>query len=162
MNTPPADNLALHQAVALARPGDVLVVDCGSYREAGQWGGALMLAAKARGIAGLITNGSVRDTDELIENGFPVFSRGIAIKDAMKPPAARICETLLFDGVIVEPGDRVRADAHGIVFVSRDGAADILAKAEARIAKEEAFIQRIRNGESPLDPYGSPAYSRAR
>src|SRR5690606_13115284 len=70
---PPADNLALHQAIYLAEPGDVLVVDCGGFREAGQWGGILMEAARARGIAGLITNGSVRDTDELITAGFPVF-----------------------------------------------------------------------------------------
>lgn len=159
---PPADNLALHQALYLAQPGDVLVVDCGGYTEAGQWGGILMEAAKARGIAGLITNGSVRDTDELIEGGFPVFSRGISIKGTAKNPGARIGVPILFEGVTVEPGDLVRADADGIVFVSRDRAADTLTKSKARIAKEDDFTRRIRNGESTLDLYGFPAYSQAR
>ena len=162
IKSPPADNLALHQALYLARPGDVLVVDGGGYTEAGQSGGILMEAAKARGIAGLITNGSVRDTDELIEGGFPVFSRGISIKGTAKNPGARIGETIVFEGVRVEPGDLVRADADGIVFVSRDRAADVLAKAKARIAKEEDFTRRIRNGESTLDLYGFPAYAQPR
>ena len=157
---PPKDNLALHQALYLAEPGDVLVVDCGSYTEAGQWGGILMEAAKARGVAGLITNGSVRDTDELIEGGFPVFSRGISIKGTAKNPGARIGEPLVFEGIAVAPGDLVRADADGIVFVTKETAADALDKSRARIAKEDDFTRRIRNGESTLDLYGFPAYSK--
>jgi 4-hydroxy-4-methyl-2-oxoglutarate aldolase len=158
---PPADNLALHQALYLAEPGDVLVVDCASHTEAGQWGGILMEAAKARGIAGLITNGSVRDTDELIEGKFPVFSRGISIKGTAKNPGARIGEPMIFEGVSVAPGDLIRADADGIVFVSKETAAAVLEKSRARIAKEDDFTRRIRNGETTLDLYGFPAYSKA-
>ena len=158
---PPADNLALHQALYLAEPGDVLVVDCGRNIVAGQWGGILMEAAKARGVAGLITNGSVRDTDELIEAGFPVFSRGISIKGTAKNPGARIGEPNIFEGVSVAPGDLVRADADGIVFVPKDAAAAVLEKSRARIAKEDDFTRRIRNGETTLDLYGFPAYSKA-
>ena len=157
---PPGDNLALHQALYLAEPGDVLVVDCGGHTEAGQWGGILMEAAKARGVAGLITNGSVRDTDELIEGGFPVFSGGISIKGTAKNKGARIGEPVVFEGVAVAPGDLVRADADGIVFVAKDDAAKVLEKSRARIAKEEDFTLRIRNGKSTLDLYGFPAYSK--
>lgn len=163
IKTPPGDNLALHQTLYLAEPGDVLVVECGGYTEAGQWGGILMEAAKARGVAGLITNGSVRDTDELIAGGFPVFSRGISMKGTAKNPGgARIGEPLVFGGVAIAPGDLVRADADGIVFVAKNEAPDVLAKSRARIAKEEEFTRRIRNGESTLDLYGFPAYSRRR
>lgn len=157
---PPADNLALHQALYLAAPGDILVVDCGSCTEAGQWGGILMEAAKARGVAGLITNGSVRDTDELIEGGFPVFSRGVSIKGTTKNPGARIGEPIVFEGILVAPGDLVRADADGIVFVAKDIAAEVLKKSRARVAKEDDFTRRIRSGETTLDLYGFPAYAR--
>ena len=157
---PPGDNLALHQALYLAEAGDVLVVDCGGYTEAGQWGGILMEAAKARGVAGLVTNGSVRDTDELIDGRFPVFSKGISIKGTAKNTGARIGEPLVFEGVSVEPGDLVRADADGIVFVERQSAAAVLEKSRARIAKEDDFTRRIRNGETTLDLYGFPTYSK--
>lgn len=158
---PPADNLALHQALYLAEPGDVLVVDCASHTEAGQWGGILMEAAKARGVAGLITNGSVRDTDELIAGNFPVFSRGISIKGTSKNAGARIGEPIVFEGVRVAPGDLVRADADGIVFVPKENAGAVLEKSLARIAKEDDFTRRIRNGETTLDLYGFPAYPKA-
>ena len=157
---PPGDNLALHQALYLAEPGDVLVVDCGGYTEAGQWGGILMEAAKARGVGGLVTNGSVRDTDELIAGRFPVFSRGISIKGTTKKPGARIGGPLVFEGAAVMAGDLVRADADGIVFVSRRDARAVLDRARARIDKEEAFTRRIRAGQSTLEIYGFPAYSK--
>jgi 4-hydroxy-4-methyl-2-oxoglutarate aldolase len=68
----PGDNIMVHKAIYVAKPGDVLLVDTGSYVEGGLWGGIMTEAAKQRKIAGLVTNGSVRDTDEIGQMDFPV------------------------------------------------------------------------------------------
>ncbi len=66
---PPGDNLAIHRAIALAGPGDVLVVDAGGYTGAGHWGEITTVAAQARGIAGLVIDGSVRDSRPILAQG---------------------------------------------------------------------------------------------
>ena len=75
--SPPKDNLWLHRAIYEAKPGDVLVVDVGNYYEAGYWGEIMATAAVARGIAGIVINGGVRDCRRMIEMGFPTFSNGL-------------------------------------------------------------------------------------
>jgi len=157
----PGDNLLIHQALYLSRPGDVLVVDCGGYLEAGQFGGILMEAAIGRGVAGFVTNGAVRDTAEIIERGFPVFSRGISIKGTTKFPAGRIGEPIAVGGVDIRPGDLVRGDCDGIVVVAREEAAEALEKSRARIAKEDAITAAIRQGKTTLELYGFPAHGRS-
>ena len=66
----------LHKAIYVARPGDVIVADAKGFTEAGAWGEIMAVAAQARGIAGLVFNGAVRDSQAMTELGFPVFSRG--------------------------------------------------------------------------------------
>ncbi len=73
---PPGDNLMLHVAVAGAIPGEVLVAQCHDFT-VGVWGEVLMTAARARGIAGLILDGAVRDVAALERSGFPVFCRAV-------------------------------------------------------------------------------------
>lgn len=73
----------LHKAVAIAEPGDVLVA-CVGCTEAGYWGEILTVAAQARGIAGLVLDGSVRDGLAIKKRGFPVFSRGLCMKGTVK------------------------------------------------------------------------------
>src|SRR5207244_9753739 len=70
------DNLVIHHALAGAGPGHILVVDLGGGTEAGHWGELMSIAAKARGLAGVIVDGAVRDRSLLAEVGFPVFHAG--------------------------------------------------------------------------------------
>src|SRR6478672_10233205 len=79
VSCPPRDNLMLHHAVALAAPGNVLVATAERYQLAGAWGEVLSVAAQARGIAGLVIDGAVRDIEAITQRRFPVFSRGLAI-----------------------------------------------------------------------------------
>ncbi len=72
----PGDNLAVHVAVAAAPAGAVLVVDVGDVPDRGYWGEVLTTAAQARGLAGLVIDGCVRDVAALERLAFPVFSRG--------------------------------------------------------------------------------------
>src|SRR3989441_4387955 len=80
---PPGDNLMLHAAVADAAPGDVLVAQCHDFTF-GVWGEVLMTAAQARGIAGLILDGAVRDVGALERAGFPIFCRAVSMRAATK------------------------------------------------------------------------------
>ena len=76
----PGDNLMLHKAIYVARPGDVIVADAQGFVEAGAWGEIMTVAAQARSLAGLVFNGGIRDAAEIAQLGFPAFSVGLSIK----------------------------------------------------------------------------------
>jgi len=113
----PADNLAIQYAVTIARPGDVLVVDAKSFTEAGPWGDVLSLYAQQVGLAGLVIDGSVRDSQAIVDMGFPVFSRGVSIKGTGKFQPGEVNTPICCAGVSVQPGDLIVGDADGVVVV---------------------------------------------
>ncbi|MBP2228154.1 4-hydroxy-4-methyl-2-oxoglutarate aldolase [Azospirillum agricola] len=147
----PTDNLMIHIAVALAKPGDVLVVDFKGMTEAGPWGDVLTAAAKARGIAGLVIDGCVRDATTIRGMDFPVFCRGTSMKGTNKTDAGGTVNTgIACGGVLVSAGDLVVADDDGVVVVPQAQAADTLAKAAAREAAEEGYREKLGEGETTL------------
>lgn len=150
----PGDNLILHKAIYVAQAGDVIVADAEGFREAGPWGEIMTVAALARGIAGLIINGSVRDAEAIDALGFPVFSCGLCIKGTEKTSLGLINHPLAMDNVIIHPGDLVIGDCDGIVAVPGEEAEDVLRNALAREEKEKTIKERLRQGESTLDIYG--------
>jgi len=151
VDCPPADNLAIQYAATIARPGDVLVVDAKGYLEAGTWGDVLTEFAQVRGLAGLVIDGSVRDTRGIVSMGFPVFSRGVSIKGTGKFAPGKINVPITCAGARVRPGDVVIGDADGVVVVDGQDVASVLALAEARVAKEDAFRQEFREGKTLLE-----------
>ena len=154
VDTRPADNLMVHYALTKARPGDVLVVDAKGFSEAGLWGDILTLAAQQAGIAGLVVDGMVRDSDVIIEMGFPIFSRGLSIKGTNKVQPGRVNEPIRCAGVTVHPGDIVVGDRDGVVVVPADRAASVLAAAEEREAKEEALRAELKAGKTTVELLG--------
>lgn len=152
VRTAPRDNLPLHIAVERAAPGDVLVVDAGGHAS-GYWGEILTVAAQARGIAGLVIDGGVRDTDRLAALGFPVFASAVAIGRTAKRHAGLVGEPIELDGRPVLPGDLVVADADGIVVIPAADEEAVLAAARARLAKETEVLERLAAGESTMDLY---------
>jgi len=150
----PGDNLIVHKAIYVAQPGDVLLVDTSAYVEAGLWGGIMTVAAQQMGIAGLVTDGAVRDTAEIIEMGFPLFSRGISIKGTTKTCLGSINHPIQFEGVNIEPGDLLAADADGVVVVSRQDVPAVLEKSRQREEKEKSVMNELRQGKTTLDLYG--------
>lgn len=150
----PADNLAVQIALTRAAPGDVLVVDAKGYVEAGAWGDILALAAQVRGLAGLVIDGSVRDSQEIVAMGFPVFSRGVCIKGTTKLNAGRQAEPVTCGGVVVRAGDVVVGDADGVVVVPADDVERVAEAVVARLRKEETYRERLRAGENLLDVLG--------
>ncbi|MEU9960647.1 4-carboxy-4-hydroxy-2-oxoadipate aldolase/oxaloacetate decarboxylase [Streptomyces sp. NPDC050982] len=147
----PRDNIMLQVAIAHAQPGDVIVVSAGEYAEAGSFGDVLANACVAKGLGGLVTDTGVRDTRELRELGFPVFSYSVCMKGTVKETVGPMAEPVLIGGEIVRPGDVVRADADGVVVVRRDDVADVVRKSQERVEAEDAYIAAYRSGKSVIE-----------
>jgi 4-hydroxy-4-methyl-2-oxoglutarate aldolase len=156
VSCPPGHNLRVHQAIYVAQPGDVLVVDVGGGAEYGYWGEIMTVAALACHLGGLVIDGGVRDCERLAELGFPVFSRGICIRGTGKDPAAggSINQPVRIGDVVVEPGDLVVGDADGVVTIARDRMDDVLDASQRRQADEASQMQRLRGGERSVDIFG--------
>jgi len=147
----PGDNLVIHYALTLAKPGDVLVVDSKAYLGAGPWGDILTLAAMERGIAGLVIDGAVRDSDSILEMGFPVFSRGLCITAAQKNQPGRVNVPIVCGGVGLKPGDWVMGDRDGLVVIPREDVEAAIASAERRERAEGALRLALRQGQSTVE-----------
>ena len=152
---PPGDNLWIHRALAQAGAGDVLVVDCGPGDEFGYWGEIMGTAAVARGLAGLVITGGVRDSLALIDLGLPTFSGRICIqgtgKDAQGDGA--VGEPVRIGGVVIRKGDLVVGDADGVLVLSPEEAARAVPAARERDGKEAAILEQVRAGALTLDVY---------
>ena len=155
VHSPGGDNLWLHLAIYVARPGDVLVVHVGGAYDFGYWGEIMSCAAKTRGLAGLVIDGCVRDGAILADFGLPVFARGLCIRGTGKDSGARgwINFPTLFGDLVVNAGDLIVGDADGVVAIPSTRAADVVAAAQQREAKEAETLKRIRAGERTLEVY---------
>jgi len=145
------DNLAIHVAVAEAPPGSVLVVSVGIEAERGYWGEVLTTGAEARGIAGLVIDGGVRDVSALEAHGFPVFSTLIALRGATKEHAGRVGGSSIVGDIQVEQDDWIVADADGVTVVPHTKLDDVLAAGRAREAKEAHFFEELRAGRTTIE-----------
>lgn len=162
VSSPATDNLMTHLALSLAEPGDVLVVDAKAMTETGSWGDLMTFAAKTRGLAGLVIDGSVRDTDQILELGFPVFCRGISIKGTTKAHADGSVNLPVSCGdVVVAPGDIVVGDSDGVVAIPADEAAALLDKVKTREAWEEDLRRKLGAGVTTIDALGLAPALRA-
>jgi len=150
----PGDNLALHHAIAAAAPGDVLVVDYDGSVESGPFGEIMALACQLRGIAGMIIDGSVRDSQQIVALGFPLFCRGLNIRGTKKLHRGEVGAKVALGSVEVSRGDLVVADADAIVVLSPDDAEEAVTAGEVRMAKEAAMMDRLRAGETTLQILG--------
>lgn len=131
------DNTMAHVAIHRAPAGAVIVVEAGDHEWA-MAGGNVMRWAQARGIAGFVIDGMIRDLAEAREAGVRVFARGAMPKPAGRRGEGTIGEPVRCGGVVVEPGDIVVGDEEGIVVVPHAKADEVLASAEARAARDAA------------------------
>lgn len=144
----PGDNLMIHAAMSLARPGDVLVIDGKGDQTAALMGTIMMTACQKLGIAGVVVDGAVRDSLEIEEMGFPVFSVGTNPNGPTKLVPGRIGHPVSVGGVTVNPGDLIVGDADGVVVVERDKVASLLPLAEKKVRDEAARIAAIQQGDT--------------
>lgn len=143
----PGDNLMFHLAIALARPGDVIVVDGKGDETCALFGELMATQAKAAGIAGFVVDAASRDTDTLAAGDFPVFSSGRNPCGPTKGLAGTIGKPISVAGVAVHPGDLVVGDVDGVMIVPRAQVPAVLKAAEAKVAAEQERLAEIARGE---------------
>lgn len=142
----PGDNLMIHAAMAMAKPGDILVVDGKADRTCALMGSIMINACKKLGIAGVVLDAAHRDTEELRELGFPIYSVGSNPNGPTKFVPGRINWPISCGGVAVHPGDLIVGDADGVVVVEREKAGSLLDLAAQKVTDERMRIADIVAG----------------
>jgi RraA family protein len=117
VRVPPGDNLMVHKAIDLARPGDVIVVDAGGDLTNAIIGERMVTAAMAKGIAGFVINGAIRDVAHLRTCGLPVFAAGVTHRGPYKNGPGELNFPIAINGLVIEAGDVIVGDDDGLVAV---------------------------------------------
>jgi 4-hydroxy-4-methyl-2-oxoglutarate aldolase len=146
VQTVPGDNLMLHKALEKAQEGDVIVAAVGGEYDYGYWGDLMSVQAKAKNLGGLAIDGCIRDSEEIIEMGFPIFSRGASIRGTIKSTLGLINYPINFGGTVVNPGDLILGDDDGMVVVRFQDCKEVLAKSQERIQKEKIKAKALISG----------------
>lgn len=142
----PGDNLMIHAAMSMAKPGDVLVIDGKGDRTCALMGSIMINACKKLNLGGVVIDAAVRDVEELRELGFPVYAVGTNPNGPTKFVPGRINWPISCGGVAINPGDLVVGDADGVVIVEREKAESLLEAAAKKVADERARIADIVAG----------------
>jgi regulator of RNase E activity RraA len=133
----PGDNLMIHKALTLAQPSDVIVVDGSGEVSHALVGGLMRLAALARGVAGFVLDGAIRDVAEWAEGELPIFARGHSHRRPSKDGPGEINVPIACAGLAVAPGDLVLGDADGVIAVSHDRLTQLLVDVREKQAQED-------------------------
>ncbi|MCC5036710.1 4-carboxy-4-hydroxy-2-oxoadipate aldolase/oxaloacetate decarboxylase [Streptomyces sp. WAC 00631] len=150
----PGDNRAVHEAMDVLRPGEILVVTLAEPEPVAVIGDLLATQAAVRGAAGLLVNAAVRDTAELAGLQMAIHARWRNARGAGKEHRGQVNVPVRVGGTLIEPGDPVVLDDDGATAVRAADVPEVVRAARARIAKEAALRARWQNGEISYDVYG--------
>ena len=142
----PCDNLAVYKALEMAKLGDVLLIAVHGYTSSAVWGELTSIIARELGLAGMVTDGAVRDARAISEIGLPVFAQAVTPNSPFKDGPGEINTPVSCGGVVVKPGDIVVGDAEGVVVVPQGLAEAVVARVSAFEAKEAAIRAEIEAG----------------
>ncbi|NML48439.1 RraA family protein [Ramlibacter sp. G-1-2-2] len=146
----PGDNLMIHVALQMAQPGDVIVIDGAGDLTQALIGGLMRTTAVARGVAGFIVDGAVRDIAEWAEGGVAVYARGHTHRGPSKDGPGELNVPVACAGMSVAPGDLILGDADGVLCVPAARVASLLPEVRAHAAREDKI--RAGNASGKADP----------
>jgi len=141
----PGDNLMIHAAMAIAKPGDVIVVDGKGDLGSALMGEIMCQQCVAIGVAAVVIDGAVRDSEAIRELGFPMYAAGLNPNGPTKFVPGRLNHPISIGGVAVAPGDLVVGDADGVTVIERAKAAAMLPLAVQKVAAETKRIADIKS-----------------
>jgi len=149
----PGNQVDCLDALSVAQPGDVIVVDAAGETETSIWGGLMSGLCKMKGVAGAVVDGAMRDTDETRDLGFHILAKAIVPRSTHTPYSGRmepieINVPIQCAGVIVRPGDLVLGDEIGVVVIPLEDARSVLRRAREQAENEEKTRQKIREGKT--------------
>ena len=150
----PGDNLMIHAAIEVCKPGDILVVVTTSDSTDGMFGELLATSCQAHGIGGLVIDAGVRDVADLTAMKFPVWSKAISAQGTVKATPGSVNVDVVCAGAIVRPGDIVIGDIDGVVVVKRETAVEVVELGKKRIDNEQQSRTRLKAGELGVEFYG--------
>lgn len=142
----PGDNLMIHKALTLAQPGDVIVVDAGGDLTNALFGELMVATAVKIGVAGVVLNGAVRDSEEIGQGDFPLYAAGVTHRGPYKDGPGEINVPIAIDGMVIHPGDLIVGDADGLLCVPFDEAEQLLAATHKKMEAEKEILADIAAG----------------
>jgi 4-hydroxy-4-methyl-2-oxoglutarate aldolase len=155
----PGDHSPRHlgtAAIEAGGPGQVIVIEHHDREDAAGWGGILSLAARLKGVEGVVVDGTCRDVDDSRDAGFPVYARAATPMTARgRVIEASMGEPIRVGDLHVNPGDLVIADWSGVVFVPSDRASEVVSVGEELMAREAAMAEAVRAGRSVIEVMGA-------
>ncbi|HVE50965.1 MAG TPA: RraA family protein [Casimicrobiaceae bacterium] len=155
------DNLMIHAAITMAKPGDVFIVDGKGDRSCALMGAIMVSACKKLGLGGVVLDAACRDSEELREIGFPIYAVGTNPNGPTKFVPGRINWPISCGGVAVNPGDLVVGDADGVVVIEREKAPTLLDLAAKKVADERTRLEEIAAGRNMRPAWIEPALRAA-
>jgi 4-hydroxy-4-methyl-2-oxoglutarate aldolase len=152
------DTLMMHRALALSQPGDVIVIVTDQPTLTAMWGNLVTTCAKARGVAGVIVDGPIRDVAAIHAMQFPVWARMVSPRTSTRKGPGCINIPVLCGGIVIHPGDLIVADDDGVVVVPADKIEATLTKAQARGQREANALPHLAKGITPFELWGMNQY----
>jgi len=146
VNARPADNLMIHKALAVAMPGDIVVVSTGGNTTSAVFGELMCHTATAARLGGIVVDGAIRDVERITALGFPAYSRSVSPGSCDKDGPGEINVPISCGGTVVSPGDVVVGDNDGVVVVPARDADDVLDLVHALMERETRRIAEIHSG----------------
>lgn len=146
VRTRPGDNFAIHRALELVGPGDVIVVDGGGDETRALVGEIMKAIAEWRKAEGYVIDGAIRDAAAFAVSDFPCFARAVSHRGPYKNGPGELNVPVSVGGCVISPGDFVVGDEDGVVSFPAAAAANLLDAVRAQIAREEEIVRTIREG----------------
>ena len=146
VKVPSGDNLVAQMALDYAKPGDIIVIDGGGYKDRALVGGMMLTYAEEMGLGGFIVNGAVRDLDDIAKSKLPVFAIASTPTGPDRDGPGEVNVPVVCGGQVVMPGDIVVGDSDGIVVIPKNDAEEVLELVKKNLAMEQQEMERMRTG----------------